>query len=304
MKFGLGLYAGVITLFLIIFIWVYILHKRQIRTLREKLKYIQQRTSHIQLTVDFPSKDVTELVDTMNEIFSFYQQQLITLEKKEISVKETITNLSHDLRTPLTVIRGYTQILLNAEALDTEEKDMIEIINERVNALNILMDQLFEFARLEAGEIELSYSRVNLNAILRSVAVSFYQVFEDKGIVPELSIANEPFYFNGDEKAITRVFTNIVYNALTHGEGDYRIISYEEQEKYIFIFQNKAGDIAQSDIDKIFDRFYTTDKSRSKKTTGLGLTISKNLTLQMGGTIEADLEGAEFIIKVCFPVLS
>ena len=152
-----------------------------------------------------------------------------------------------------------------------------------MNVLNQLLNQLFEFARIEADEMEFSYTTFDLNAVLRSVAVSFFKSFEERKIIPALSIAEISFPFYGDEKAVTRIFENIISNALSHGKSNF------------------TDSINESDIDKIFNRFYTTDLSRSRKTTGLGLTIAKNLTVKMGGSISASLNNNVFEIVVCFP---
>lgn len=170
-----------------------------------------------------------------------------------------------------------------------------------MNVLNQLLNQLFEFARIEADEMEFSYTIFDLNAVLRSVAVSFFKSFEERKIIPALSIAEISFPFYGDEKAVTRIFENIISNALSHGKSDYHFSSYDNNKYYYFSFQNITDSISESDIDKIFNRFYTTDLSRSRKTTGLGLTIAKNLTVKMGGSISASLNNNVFEIVVCFP---
>lgn len=295
---AIELYAVVITVLFLVFLVLFLLHKKQIRTLSRKLNFLKQHASHIALTADFPSNDITELVNTINGLLEAEQRHIEELEKKESSVKETITNLSHDLRTPLTAIRGYTQILLHSAHLSDEEKEAVEIIKERVMALTSLLDQLFEFARLEAGEVELLQETVDLNVLLRNVVVSFYRMFEERGLTPQLCIAEEAFMFCGDEKAIARVFTNILYNALRHGEGDYVISSARKDGRYVFSFENSTKDITTDDIEKIFERFYTTDKSRSRKGTGLGLAISQKLVTQMGGSIEARLDGEKFKIII------
>ena len=153
----------------------------------------------------------------------------------------------------------------------------------------------------KADEMDFSYTTFDLNAVLRSVAVSFFKSFEERKIIPVLSIAEISFPFYGDEKAVTRIFENIISNALSHGKSDYHFSSYDDNENYHFSFQNFTDSINESDIDKIFNRFYTTDLSRSRKTTGLGLTIAKNLTVKMGGSISASLNNNVFEIVVCFP---
>ena len=201
----------------------------------------------------------------------------------------------------VTAIQGYTQMLLQSPELSEEDLDAAAVINERLNVLNQLLNQLFEFARIEADEMEFSYTTFDLNAVLRSVAVSFFKSFEERKIIPALSIAEISFPFYGDEKAVTRIFENIISNALSHGKSDYHFSSYDDNENYHFSFQNFTDSINESDIDKIFNRFYTTDLSRSRKTTGLGLTIAKNLTVKMGGSISASLNNNVFEIVVCFP---
>ena len=303
MNLGLQIYAVVATLSLAALLIAYFLHRSEVKKLSKKIQRILECSTHTELTADFPSSDVVELVNSLNGLFEVYQEQVYELQKKDETIKETITNLAHDLRTPMTAIQGYTQMLLQSPTLSNEDLETIKIINERLSVLNQLLNQLFEFARIEAGEMEFSYVPLDLNALLRSAAVSFFGVFEERKLVPQLNIAEEAFSFCGDEKAISRIFENIISNALAHGKGDYVFSSCVEENNYIFVFQNSTTDIRESDIEKIFDRFYTTDQSRSRKTTGLGLTIAKKLTMQMGGTIHAALKENMFEITVCFPII-
>lgn len=301
MSVVLQIYAIIVTLSLIIVLSFYLLHRREVTRLSQKLQTLLHSFIHAELTLDFPSSDITDLVNALNELLRVYHKQVYSLQKKDEAIKETITNLAHDLRTPVTAIQGYTQMLLQSPELSEEDLDAAAVINERLNVLNQLLNQLFEFARIEADEMEFSYTTFDLNAVLRSVAVSFFKSFEERKIIPALSIAEISFPFYGDEKAVTRIFENIISNALSHGKSDYHFLSYDDNENYHFSFQNFTDSINESDIDKIFNRFYTTDLSRSRKTTGLGLTIAKNLTVKMGGSISASLNNNVFEIVVCFP---
>lgn len=301
MSVVLQIYAIIVTLSLIIVLSFYLLHRREVTRLSQKLQTLLHSFTHAELTLDFSSSDITDLVNALNELLRVYHKQVYSLQKKDEAIKETITNLAHDLRTPVTAIQGYTQMLLQSPELSEEDLDAAVVINERLNVLNQLLNQLFEFARIEADEMEFSYTTFDLNAVLRSVAVSFFKSFEERKIIPALSIAEISFPFYGDEKAVTRIFENIISNALSHGKSDYHFSSYDDNENYHFSFQNFTDSINESDIDKIFNRFYTTDLSRSRKTTGLGLTIAKNLTVKMGGSISASLNNNVFEIVVCFP---
>lgn len=301
MSVVLQIYAIIVTLSLIIVLSFYLFHRREVTRLSQKLQTLLHSFTHAELTLDFPPSDITDLVNALNELLRVYHKQVYSLQKKDEAIKETITNLAHDLRTPVTAIQGYTQMLLQSPELSEEDLDAAAVINERLNVLNQLLNQLFEFARIEADEMEFSYTTFDLNAVLRSVAVSFFKSFEERKIIPALSIAEISFPFYGDEKAVTRIFENIISNALSHGKSDYHFSSYDDNENYHFSFQNFTDSINESDIDKIFNRFYTTDLSRSRKTTGLGLTIAKNLTVKMGGSISASLNNNVFEIVVCFP---
>ena len=274
MSVVLQIYAIIVTLSLIIVLSFYLLHRREVTRLSQKLQTLLHSFTHAELTLDFPSSDITDLVNALNELLRVYHKQVYSLQKKDEAIKETITNLAHDLRTPVTAIQGYTQMLLQSPELSEEDLDAAAVINERLNVLNQLLNQLFEFARIEADEMEFSYTTFDLNAVLRSVAVSFFKSFEER---------------------------KIISNALSHGKSDYHFSSYDDNENYHFSFQNFTDSINESDIDKIFNRFYTTDLSRSRKTTGLGLTIAKNLTVKMGGSISASLNNNVFEIVVCFP---
>lgn len=246
----LQIYAIIVTLSLIIVLSFYLLHCREVTRLSQKLQTLLHSFTHAELTLDFPSSDITDLVNALNELFRVYHKQVYSLQKKDEAIKETITNLAHDLRTPVTAIQGYTQMLLQSPELSEEDLDAAAVINERLNVLNQLLNQLFEFARIEADEMDFSYTTFDLNAVLRSVAVSFFKSFEERKIIPALSIAEISFPFYGDEKAVTRIFENIISNALSHGKSDYHFSSYDDNENYHFSFQNFTDSINESDIDK------------------------------------------------------
>ena len=146
----LQIYAIIVTLSLIIVLSFYLLHCREVTRLSQKLQTLLHSFTHAELTLDFPSSDITDLVNALNELFRVYHKQVYSLQKKDEAIKETITNLAHDLRTPVTAIQGYTQMLLQSPELSEEDLDAAAVINERLNVLNQLLNQLFEFARIEA----------------------------------------------------------------------------------------------------------------------------------------------------------
>jgi len=278
-----------------------LLMRRQIIRLRQFVETLREGDTSISVPVDFKTPQMGKLVGELNLLVDQYRNKLSELRHKDEMIKETITNLAHDVRTPLTSIEGYAKIMKEGGGLSGKDIEAVETILERTDTLKRLLNQLFDFARLESNSFEFREERLDLNAILRRTAVSFYSNFEAKGEEPEIRIAEEEFPCVGDPDAVTRVFSNLIFNALVHGKTKYSIASRQEPEAYVFCFQNDAGDIAPEDLDRLFDRFYTTDKSRSKKTTGLGLAIAKKIVTHMGGQIRAELENGLFRIVIRIP---
>lgn len=278
-----------------------VLLRRQVIRLRQFVETLQESDTSISVPVDFQTPEVGKLVDGINLLVDKYRTNVAELRRKDETIKETITNLAHDVRTPLTSIEGYAKILKASEHLSKADAEAVETILERSDTLKRLLNQLFDFARLESDSFEYREMQIDLNAILRKTAVSFYSNFEAKGEEPEIMIAQEDFPCVGDPDAVTRVFSNVIFNALVHGKTNYSIASWQEPEAYAFCFRNDAGDIVQEDLDRLFDRFFTTDKSRSKKTTGLGLAIAKKIVMHMGGEIRAELKDGLFGIIIKIP---
>lgn len=281
-----------------------ILMRQQMIRLRQFVETLQDDDTSITVPVDFQTPEVRVLVEEINLLAGRYRKNVAELRRKDEAIKETITNLAHDVRTPLTSIEGYAKILRNSAPGKLSEEDMeaVNTILERTDTLKRLLNQLFDFARLESDSFEFREEEIDLNAILRKTAVSFYSNFEAKDEEPEILISEEEFPYVGDPDAVTRVFSNIIFNALVHGHTDYSIASRREQEAYVFCFRNDAGDIAPEDLDRLFDRFFTTDKSRTKKTTGLGLAIAKKIVTRMNGEIRAELVEGHFQIVIRFPL--
>ena len=168
----------------------------------------------------------------------------------------------------------------------------------------LLLDQLFEFARIEADELKLNCRNTDIHSVLRDVVASYYGDFEQKKCVPHIVIPNSPAIIWGDPDALARIFSNVVYNALVHGEGNYQITAALEEAQTVITVKNASSSIQQEDIPHLFDRFYTTDQSRTKKTTGLGLAIAQRLVTRMGGQISASLQNGIFAIQIVFPIVN
>lgn len=301
MSLGTGIIIAILGLLCLLLLFCLIFQQRQIVRLRQFVETLQEGDTSIMVPIDFQTPEIGKLVDEINLLVDRYRKSITELRHKDETIKETITNLAHDVRTPLTSIEGYAKILKNSGNLSKTDLEAVDTILERSDTLKRLLNQLFDFARLESDSFEYHEVPIDLNAILRKTAVSFYSNFEAKGEEPDIRIPEEEFRVLGDPDAVTRVFSNIIFNALVHGKKNYSIASWQEPEAYAFCFQNDPGDITAEDLDRLFDRFFTTDKSRSKKTTGLGLAIAKKIVTHMGGEIKAELKDGLFGISIRIP---
>ena len=208
-------------------------------------------------------------------------------------LKEAVTNISHDLRTPLTAICGYLD-LLEAEEMTDSTRRYVEQIANRTEALKALTEELFRYSVISSVSA-LSYEKVNVGRVLEETLISFYGAFEQKNITPNISLPDSVIIRSLDKSALSRIFGNIISNAVKYSDGDFSVTMTDAGE---ITFSNTASELSSVDVGKLFDRFYTVDSAR--KSTGLGLSIAKLLTERMGGCITADYKGNTLSIILSF----
>jgi signal transduction histidine kinase len=204
------------------------------------------------------------------------------------------------LRTPLTSIAGYVQMLESEKTSKEKKSEYYNIIRRRIETLVKMLDEFFEFTRIESDEYPLQLEKINAGNVLADVISLFYYDFISKGEEPNIQIPSTPIYIHADKDALTRIFQNLIKNYLNHGTGNISISIKEEGNHVCITFKNYAPNIDSKEAESLFKRFYTADKSRTKKTTGLGLSIVKNLVAKMNGKVEAYVEDSFLIINVTF----
>lgn len=212
----------------------------------------------------------------------------------DAELKAAVTNISHDLRTPLTAIRGYLD-LLEQEELSEDGVRYVEMIKNRSEHLAMLTEELFRYSVLLSEGKELAKEPVVLNAALEESMAGFYAVLTERGIRPEIYMPQEKVVRLLDASAVSRVFSNLLNNALKYSDGDLEIELTEDGE---IMFSNTAKELDKVQVGKLFDRFYTVDPAR--RSTGLGLAIAKTLVEQMGGTIDAKYDDGRLRIILKF----
>lgn len=202
-------------------------------------------------------------------------------EQGDMELKNAVTGVSHDLRTPLTAIAGYID-LLEKETDPEKQARYIAIIKNRTEALTKLSEELFDYSLSAAAEQELEIKPLSVSRALEESLAAFYQAFSSRGIVPEVSMPEEQVICLADSDALGRVLSNILNNAAKYSDGDLFVSLSNDGE---LCFENSAKGLDSVQTEKLFDRFYTVKNARGS--TGLGLSIAKTLTERMGGRIDA-----------------
>ena len=286
--------CGLFTTGFVIAVFKLFLFKKDIRQLGSSINEIAQTDTNAQLRTSTFDKDMVVLIVNINNLINKCRLDYINTLRSQTELKQAITNISHDLRTPLTSARGYLQMLMNGQ-LDKVDIRYLAVIQERLDSLGDLLEGFFAFSRALEGN--LNPGRVNVCNILRDVLSNNFMELESKGFTVESEIPDSPVYMNCDESALERIIQNLIKNACEHGKNHLWVRLIDGK---IEIANNveKPGEI---DIHRIFERFYTMDASRSNKRTGLGLAIAKELAVRMNGKISASMENDVFTVIIELP---
>ena len=265
--------------------------ERDIRTCARQLRAGRPRVS-----MAAPNAAAEELLTAVNALLDLREREEGDYRRQEQAIRQQIANVSHDLRTPLTSILGYLQ-LLEGEGLTAEERrEYLAIVQGRARALQSMIVSFYDLSRLEGGEYPLSRERVDLYCVLSQLVAEFYNDFTDFDMTVELREGLPAV--TADPAGVLRVFTNLIRNALEHGRKRMSILLYQEGGEVVSVFANDAPGLTTEDVEHVFDRFFTADKMRTGQSTGLGLAIVKALVERMGHTVSAELEGDLFRVTV------
>lgn len=280
------LMGAVVLLVLILFWMLY----REIGLINRQLQQLihEKRQPFIRQSSPFPVN--RQLVRNVNNVLQQIEQ--ITVEKihSELARKQLISNVSHDLRTPLTSLLGYINMLKTDSSLSTEEKiAYINVIERKAEALYELIEHFFELSRLEAGDEPLQQERVNVTETVRQQLFAYYQDFQQRELEPQLDLPEQDLFALADSRALQRVITNLITNSLRYGSaGDrFGVRVWEEKGRiWVEVWDNGQG-LQQDELERVFQRAYRTAEGSGKDLSGngLGLHIVKKLIERMGGTI-------------------
>ena len=295
---GIGFLLCIIILQMIL-LWNY---KRQVKDICRQLVFLMEHESNMMISRQINFGGIKELVNLLNEMLSKRRMERKQYVEKEKLIANIYTNLSHDIRTPLTSLDGYVQ-LLECSTNKEEQKRYITIIQERISSLKEMLEELFTFTKVKNEAYIPELYPCCINRILKKVVFSYYEEWKKLEIEPIIQIIEEPIYANGNTQALQRVFENIIKNVLEHGGKEIEILLYAEKGKVYISFGNWIENKEEIEVEQVFERFYKADVARSKNSTGLGLAIAKELVGKMNGTIQARIEEDMFYIELFFDEL-
>ncbi|RXI49870.1 sensor histidine kinase [Clostridium tetani] len=276
----------------IIFILVVVIINlnKKIHNISKAIKNIEQGNYNERIRMQNSNKNLNNLIESINGLVDKFQNSMKLNKEYEDERRKMITNISHDLRTPLTSLLGYIEFIKDNKNLSEEEREeYVNIIEEKGNNLRNLMSEFFQLSKLEGNDIKLNIKKINLSEIIRQSIILFYNDFNNKEIEPVIDLPSEEIYVMADKIAVERVLNNLISNAIKYGYEGKNIginLEYNKKNVQVTVWDQGKG-IPEEELKLIFERLYTLEKSRNKnfQGSGLGLTIVKKLMEMQKGTI-------------------
>ncbi|WP_151735398.1 sensor histidine kinase ['Paenibacillus yunnanensis' Narsing Rao et al. 2020] len=286
---------------------------RQLQYIHEKLDSIMERSSHERLLLLSDHPEVRMLLTALNRLLDVNHKGAVERAQLEHSMRNMLANVSHDLKTPLTVVLGYIETLQHdgGELPEAQRLQMLETIRRKAEEVIALMNRFFDLAKLESGDKDIPLSKVDVGEVCRSNILAFYDLLSSKGSKVEVEIPEEPLYMLGNEEALTRVLSNLISNSIAYGDAGgvlgLRVYGDQEGRQVSVEVWDRGKGIPDTHLEKVFERLYTLEDSRNRsyQGSGLGLTITKRLTEQMKGSITLDSKPyVKTVFTLTFPRLN
>lgn len=269
--------------------------RHSLREAAEELDEKLRTDTNTLISISSGDRAMQSLVTHINRQLQALRRERLRLHSGNAELTAAVTNISHDLRTPLTALCGYLD-LLEQEPQTEAAARYLTVIRERTDAMRALMEELFRYSVLTATADELHTEPVCLNDVLEQSLAGFYGALSARGITPSVQLPEEKVIRPLDAAALRRVFDNILSNAAKYSDGDLAAVLASDGK---VTFSNRASALSRVEAARLFDRFYTVDSARGS--TGLGLSIAKLLTEKLHGTISADYENETLRICRAFP---
>ncbi|MCI9422551.1 MAG: HAMP domain-containing histidine kinase [Dorea sp.] len=281
----------VLILFLIILYQRFVFRRgiqTKLRQINEKLEEIAETDSDEKVMIFTDHPVLMELGAQINRLLVDRQRIKADFKREEISSKKMLSNISHDIKTPLTVILGYLEIM----RLSNAEDEMLIKTEAKAKQVMAMINQFFTLAKLEAGDMDISLCKINICEVCRENVLEFYDILLQKEFKVDLVIPESAVYVQGDKDALQRILYNLLSNVIRYGSyGKYLGVFLRQEKSAVYIdVVDKGKGIEKEFTANVFDRLYTMEDSRNREIqgNGLGLTIARNLAVQLGGDLTLD----------------
>ena len=287
--------------------WQYVSRRKinkDLNVISGKLTEIIQQETAEKVLLQTDDHFIRLLLIQINRLLDYNQKVIADYAKMKDSLRKMISNMSHDLKTPLTVILGYVEKLKLDKKITEEEKEMTLLrLHEKVLSLISLLNQFFDLVKIESDDYVIPLSKISINEICRKTVLDFYHLLTAKGLQVEINIPEQNFYILGNEEALTRVLNNLISNSIRYGSdgGIFGLALREEEGAVAVDIWDKGKGIEEIHQDRVFERLYTLDDARNLQFhgSGLGLSITKRLMEAMKGSIHLSSKPFEKTIFTC-----
>lgn len=280
---------------------ILILRQWNLRKMNRQLqKIINQFGTNEQLRNNLPGKELNSFVANVNHLISLFKKEEQHTIRQNIEFRQEITNVSHDIRTPLTSIKGFSELLLDPQLSSSERNEYLKIIQKKTDTLLRTVNTFYEISQLESGDTALCFETFSLGELVVETILTFQADFEKKEINVKIKEDNFAKMILADKKATERLILNIIQNALRYSHNFFEISIQENERSLVLEAKNDGQSISSAELAKIFDRSYTIDQSRRDGQIGLGLYIVKAIAEKQGGATQATFENGIFSLAIYF----
>ncbi|MRZ79333.1 GHKL domain-containing protein [Paeniclostridium sordellii] len=275
--------------------------KKQVKNIVYFLDNIENDKTRVKLQVNLKYKYIEELAQKINNLIKRQEIIIANIKEQENKLKAFIVSISHDLRTPLTSIKGYIQLLEKENTSETKKRNYISIVKNKIQILNDLINDFFTMSLYDSNEYKLNLEKINITKTLTEVLMDNYNNFKSKSINPLIQVKEEDIYIIGDKVACERIINNLISNAIKYTTNTI-IVELTQNDNYCYInISNECSVISDKDLEKISDRFFRVDKSRSSEGSGIGLYIVKVLIEKLGWEFLIEKNDDVITVKMIIP---
>ncbi|MDL2212111.1 HAMP domain-containing histidine kinase [Erysipelotrichaceae bacterium OttesenSCG-928-M19] len=271
--------------------------RRQLKEIKEQIELAVYKKTPFEIKAASSIKIQNELVEQINQLNHAWRETKADYNKSTQQTKEMIASITHDFRTPLTSMLGYVQILQGG--VDTNKNTKyLKIIEERTRSLNKLVDNFYDISIIDSNEYPINWQSINPIVVLQNQLSMYYDSLSEHYNKVIIEIAEENVFINGDNNILNRVYSNLIKNALSHGQDTFKVETEVVANKLNIYFINALASIEVIDTQRLFERTYRTDVNRKANSTGLGLSIAKELIELISGNLEVEQVEKTLVFKL------